>query len=91
MGCLAQSHTAVVKENPRVSAPGLRLPGALLTGPWGKEDNSPCRGLTLFLVLFLKYSLPLSSFQDLHILFAQLTEGVLLKLAQKRSSLEKDK
>ena len=57
----------------------------------GKEDNSPCGGLTLFLVLFLKHSLPLSSFQDLHVLFSPLTEGVLLKLAQKRSSLEKDK
>ena len=67
----------------------FRVPFSLALG--GKEDNSPCGGLTLFLVLFLKYSLPLSSFQDLHILFAQLTEGVLLKLAQKRSSLEKDK
>lgn len=36
----------------------------------GKEDNSPCGGLTLFLVLFLKHS-PFEQFPGLaHLIFS---------------------
>lgn len=88
MTCPKSHSSGMVNENPCVSGSRTQASGCPSYRPLGvRKADSPFGGL----VLCLKHCLPLSSFQDLDISFSQLTEGVLLKPAQKRSSLEKDK